>query len=67
MRLPVDSRPVLWSVTRASRNIPATMVKIGQELVAGPLSVVIGRVPAGRTRTMDIIPLDSFTGAHVPA
>lgn len=43
------------------------MVKIGQELVAGPLSVVIGRVQADRTRTMDIIPLDSFKDAHVPA
>jgi regulation of enolase protein 1 (concanavalin A-like superfamily) len=35
------------------------MVKLGQELVDGQLSVVMGREHADRTRTIAIIPLDS--------
>jgi regulation of enolase protein 1 (concanavalin A-like superfamily) len=35
------------------------MVKIGQELVDGQLSVVMGREEGDRTRTIAIIPLDS--------
>ncbi|MGE3309557.1 MAG: hypothetical protein AB7O66_06250 [Limisphaerales bacterium] len=35
-------------------------VKIGQELVDGQLSIVMGREEADRTRTIAIIPLDSF-------
>lgn len=35
-------------------------VKIGQELVDGKLSIVMGREEADRTRTIAIIPLDSF-------
>lgn len=36
------------------------MVKIGQELVDGKLSVVMGREEADRTRTIAIIPIDSL-------
>lgn len=36
-------------------------VKIGQELVDGKLSIVMGREESDRTRTIAIIPLDSFT------
>ncbi len=36
------------------------MVKLGQELVDGKLSVVMGREENDRTRTIAIIPLDSF-------
>ena len=39
----------------------SNMVKIGQELVDGQLSIVMGREQADRTRTIAIIPLDSFT------
>jgi len=35
-------------------------VKIGQELVDGQLSIVMGREEGDRTRTIAIIPLDSF-------
>jgi hypothetical protein len=35
------------------------MVKLGQEMVAGQLSVVMGREQADRTQTIAIIPLDS--------
>jgi len=35
-------------------------VKIGQELVDGKLSIVMGREEADRTQTLAIIPLDSF-------
>lgn len=35
-------------------------VKIGQELVDGKLSIVMGREEGDRTRTIAIIPLDSF-------
>jgi regulation of enolase protein 1 (concanavalin A-like superfamily) len=37
------------------------MVKLGQELVDGKLSVVMGREEDDRTRTIAIIPLDSFS------
>jgi regulation of enolase protein 1 (concanavalin A-like superfamily) len=37
------------------------MVKIGQELVDGKLSVVMGREERDRTRTLAIIPLDSLS------
>jgi regulation of enolase protein 1 (concanavalin A-like superfamily) len=37
------------------------MVKLGQELVDGKLSIVMGREEEDRTRTIAIIPLDSFT------
>lgn len=37
------------------------MVKLGQELVDGKLSIVMGREEADRTRTIAIIPLDSFS------
>src|SRR4029453_9028579 len=36
------------------------MVKIGQELVDGKLSIVMGREEKDRTRTIAIIPLKSF-------
>jgi regulation of enolase protein 1 (concanavalin A-like superfamily) len=36
------------------------MVKLGQELVDGKLSIVMGREENDRTRTIAIIPLDSF-------
>jgi regulation of enolase protein 1 (concanavalin A-like superfamily) len=37
------------------------MVKLGQELVDGRLSIVMGREEADKTRTIAIIPLDSFS------
>jgi regulation of enolase protein 1 (concanavalin A-like superfamily) len=37
------------------------MVKIGQELVDGKLSVVMGREEGDRTRTMSINPIDAYT------
>jgi len=37
------------------------MVKLGQELVDGKLSIVMGREENDRTRTIAIIPLQSFT------
>jgi regulation of enolase protein 1 (concanavalin A-like superfamily) len=37
------------------------MVKLGQELVDGKLSIVMGREQKDRTRTIAIIPLDSFS------
>jgi len=37
------------------------MVKIGQELVHGKLSIVMGREEADRTRTIAIIPIKSFS------
>jgi regulation of enolase protein 1 (concanavalin A-like superfamily) len=37
------------------------MVKLGQELVDGKLSIVMGREENDRTRTIAILPLDSFT------
>jgi regulation of enolase protein 1 (concanavalin A-like superfamily) len=37
------------------------MVKLGQELVDGKLSVVMGREEQDRTRTIAIVPLDSNT------
>jgi len=37
------------------------MVKLGQELVDGKLNIVMGREENDRTRTIAIIPLDSFT------
>jgi agarase len=37
------------------------MVKLGQELVDGTLSIVMGREENDRTRTIAILPLDSFT------
>jgi regulation of enolase protein 1 (concanavalin A-like superfamily) len=37
------------------------MVKLGQELVDGQLSIVMGREEADQTRTIAIIPLKSFT------
>ena len=37
------------------------MVKIGQEMVDGKLSIVMGREEKDRTRTIAIIPLDSLT------
>jgi len=39
----------------------SNMVKIGQELVDGKLSVVMGREQADKTRTISIIPLKSFS------
>jgi regulation of enolase protein 1 (concanavalin A-like superfamily) len=36
------------------------MVKLGQELVDGKLSIVMGREENDRTRTIAILPLDSF-------
>ncbi len=36
------------------------MVKLGQELVDGKLSIVMGREEADRTRTIAIVPLKSF-------
>ncbi len=39
----------------------SNMVKLGQELVDGKLSVVMGREEKDRTRTIAIIPLDSYT------
>lgn len=37
------------------------MVKVGQELVDGKLSIVMGREEKDRTRTIAIIPLDSYS------
>lgn len=37
------------------------MVKLGQELVDGKLSIVMGREEGDKTRTIAIIPLDSFS------
>ena len=37
------------------------MVKLGQELVDGKLSIVMGREEKDRTRTVKIVPLDAFT------
>jgi len=37
------------------------MVKLGQELVDGKLSIVMGREEADKTRTIAIIPLTSFS------
>jgi regulation of enolase protein 1 (concanavalin A-like superfamily) len=37
------------------------MVKLGQELVDGKLSIVMGREEADRTRTIAILPLDTFS------
>lgn len=37
------------------------MVKLGQELVDGKLSIVMGREQEDKTRTIAIIPLDSFS------
>jgi len=37
------------------------MVKLGQEMVDGKLSIVMGREEADKTRTIVIIPLDSFS------
>ena len=37
------------------------MVKLGQELVDGKLSIVMGREEADKTRTIAIIPLNSFS------
>jgi regulation of enolase protein 1 (concanavalin A-like superfamily) len=37
------------------------MVKLGQEMVDGKLSIVMGREEKDRTRTIAIIPLDTFT------
>src|SRR6185295_14266942 len=37
------------------------MVKLGQELVDGKLSIVMGREENDRTRTIKIVPLDAFT------
>lgn len=37
----------------------AHMVKIGQELVDGHLSIVMGREEGDRTRTMNIVPIDA--------
>ena len=37
------------------------MVKLGQELVDGKLSIVMGREEQDKTRTIAIIPLDSFS------
>ena len=39
----------------------SNMVKLGQELVNGELSVVMGREENDKTRTVAIIPLDSTT------
>jgi len=36
------------------------MVKLGQELVDGKLSIVMGREEKDRTRTVKILPLDAF-------
>src|SRR6266576_1596833 len=38
----------------------SNMVKLGQELVDGKLSVVMGREEKDKTRTIAIIPLDSY-------
>lgn len=45
---------LLWHYTDSDQ------VKIGQELVDGKLSIVMGREEKDRTRTLAIIPLDSF-------
>lgn len=45
---------LLWHYTDSDQ------VKIGQELVDGQLSIVMGREEKDRTRTIAIIPLDSF-------
>jgi regulation of enolase protein 1 (concanavalin A-like superfamily) len=53
----------------------SNMVKIGQELVDGKLSVVMGREEKDKTRTIAIIPLDSksvrlrmtVNGSHIRA
>ena len=37
------------------------MVKLGQELVDGKLSIVMGREEADKTRTIAIIPIESFS------
>ena len=37
------------------------MVKLGQELVNGKLSLVMGREEADRTRTIALLPLDAFS------
>jgi regulation of enolase protein 1 (concanavalin A-like superfamily) len=37
------------------------MVKLGQELVSGRLTVVMGREEADRARTVAIVPLDAYT------
>jgi regulation of enolase protein 1 (concanavalin A-like superfamily) len=37
------------------------MVKLGQELVDGKLSLVMGREEADRTRTIALLPLNAFT------
>ena len=37
------------------------MVKLGQELVDGKLSIVMGREENDKTRTIAILPLDSFS------
>src|SRR5262249_57353283 len=37
------------------------MVKLGQEMVDGKLSIVMGREEKDKTRTIAIIPLDSFS------
>src|SRR5439155_3504663 len=39
----------------------SNMVKLGQELVDGKLSIVMGREEKDRTRTIAIIPLDSYS------
>jgi regulation of enolase protein 1 (concanavalin A-like superfamily) len=39
----------------------SNMVKLGQELVDGKLSVVMGREEGDKTRTIAIVPLDSTT------
>lgn len=39
----------------------SNMVKIGEELVDGRLSIVMGREEGDRTRTVAIIPLESFS------
>lgn len=39
----------------------SNMVKLGQELVTGRLSIVMGREQGDRTRTIAIIPLDDHT------
>jgi regulation of enolase protein 1 (concanavalin A-like superfamily) len=36
------------------------MVKVGQELVDGKLSIVMGREEADRTRTIRIVPIEAF-------
>jgi len=37
------------------------MVKLGQELVDGKLSIVMGREENDRTRTVKIVPIDAFS------